>query len=72
MKTKTISLDKETYLELFRLVTEYKQGLEDDIDLSVYLDDGSISDWRLKKKAEAEQKIDLATKLYDAVLFGEV
>ena len=72
MKTRTISLDKETYLELFRLVTEYKQGLEDDIDLGVYLDDESIPDWRLKKKAEAEQKIGLATKLYDVVLFGEV
>jgi len=72
MKTKTISLDKETYLELFRLVSEYKRGLDSDIDLSAYSGDDSIPDWRLESKAEAEKKIDIANKLYDAVLFGEV
>lgn len=73
MKTKTINLDKETYLLLFKFVSDELSRLKDRADLSCYspeeLDERS---WRVDEAKKASESLPGVQKLYDAILFGEV
>lgn len=73
MKTKTITLDKEAYLYLYRLLEEHVSDLESDADVSSYSEE-ELSDrpWRADSADKAIARLPLARKLFDAVLFGEV
>lgn len=72
MKKRTISLDKENYLFLLKLVSDELKSEKGSADISYYSNENEeIPDWRKKDAEEAAKNVPILEKLFNAILFGD-
>lgn len=71
MKKRTITLNKENYLFLLKLVSDELESEKSNADLSYYENSGDeLADWRKENAEKAVINIPILEKLRDAILFG--
>lgn len=71
MKKRTITLNKENYLFLLKLVSDELESEKSNADLSYYENSGDeLADWRKENAEKAIINIPILEKLRDAILFG--
>lgn len=71
-KKRTISLNKENYLFLLKLVSDELESEKSNADISYYENSGEeLSDWRKENAEKAVKNIPVLEKIRDAILFGD-
>lgn len=71
-KKRTITLNKENYLFLLKLVSDELESEISNADVSYYENSGEeLADWRKKDAEKAVKNIPILEKIRDAILFGD-
>lgn len=72
MKKRTITLNKENYLFLFKLVSDELESEKSNADVSYYVNSGEeLTNWRKEEAEKAIINIPILEKIRDAILFGD-
>ncbi len=72
MKKRTITLNKENYLFLLKLVSDELKSEKSNADISYFVNSGEeMADWRKEQAEKAVKSIPILEKLLNAILFGD-
>lgn len=71
MNKRTISLNKENYLFLLKLISDVLESEKGNLDVSYYTNESEeMPDWRKEQYEKAVKSVPILEKLLDAILFG--